>query len=446
MTARTRSRILPNVRGTDSPIIASGSGVWMTDTNGVTYLDGCSGAVVSNIGHGVAEIADAINAQLRSCEFAYRGQFTTEPAEQLADTLCELAGPSAARVFFGSSGSEAVETAIKLAVQYWVEVGQPQRSMVIGAGVSYHGATASALGASGAPIRRAAFEGLLVKRPSFAPPTCSRCPVGQTKGACKLECLTSLETVLTANPDTVAAVIIEPVGGATKASDEPPVGYLRAMREICDRFDVLLICDEVMTGAWRTGPFIAQHAEGMSADLTVLAKGLAAGYSPISAVLINERIDNAIEQGSGLFAHGYTHAANPTSAAAANAVIAYCLAHDVPANVVARAAQLRDGLERLAATHPVVRNVRGRGLLMGLELADPATDLPLFGGVGGSNAITRLAQECGLIIYPCAALDVSSVMVAPPLTITADEVDELLTRLDAALTKAASLLSPEVHR
>jgi adenosylmethionine-8-amino-7-oxononanoate aminotransferase len=157
-------------------------------------------------------------------------------------------------------------------------------------------------------------------------------------------------------------------------------------------------------------------------------------------VLINARIADAIDQGSGLFAHGYTHAANPTSAAAANAVIAYCLAHDVPANVVVRAEQLRDGLEALAARHPIVRNVRGRGLLLGLEIADPTTDLPLFGGVGGSNAITRLAAQSGLIIYPCAALDVSSVMVAPPLTITADEVDELLSRLDAALAKAAALL------
>jgi adenosylmethionine-8-amino-7-oxononanoate aminotransferase len=429
------SRIMANVFGSVQPTIDRAEGVWMWDTDGHRVLDGCSGAVVSNIGHGVPEILDAITAQFHRSAFAYRGQFTSEPAELLASRLCELAGPDIASVFYASGGSEAVETAIKLVLQYWVERGQPQRQMIIGRDVAYHGATVGALSASAVPNRRRAFESVLRQAPTFAVSDCLRCPLQLTPSTCASACVDTLEQVLSDNAGRVAAVIIEPVGGASSAAFTPPPGYLARVRQVCDAHDVLMIADEVMTGGWRTGPYLAHQADGITADLVVLGKGLAAGYIPLSAVLVSNKVHDAIANGSGIFAHGYTYSGHPLAAAVANAVLDYCGAHDIPANVAARGTQLRQRLEAIAQRNATVSDVRGRGLMMGMEFADPDTGKAIKGGLSGSHQIAAVAREEGLQIYPCASGHISAVLIAPPLTITADEIDHLADGLERSVMR-----------
>jgi adenosylmethionine-8-amino-7-oxononanoate aminotransferase len=424
---------MANVIGSTQPTIDHAEGVWMWDTTGHRVLDGCSGAVVSNIGHGVVAVLDAINAQFHRSAFAYRGQFTSEPAEELAARLCELAGPEIDSVFYASGGSEAVETAIKLALQYWSERGEPQRRLVIGRDVSYHGATVGALSASAVPIRRRAFESILQQAPTFAVSDCLRCPLGKQPSTCQSACLSTLDQALSDHPGQVAAVIVEPVGGASSAAFTPPPGYLADIRALCDRHDVLMIADEVMTGGWRTGTYLAHQADGITADLVVMGKGLAAGYLPLSAVLVGTKVHSAIASGSGVFAHGYTYSGHPLATAAALAVLDFCEAQDVQNNVRNRSIQLLQGLRSIADRFAVVSDVRGRGLLLGMEFADPHTGQPIRGGMAGSNYIAAAARTEGLQIYPCASSHLSAVLIAPPLTISPDEVEELLTRLEKTL-------------
>ncbi len=430
-----RSRILANVVGSTLPMIDRAEGVWMWDTNGNRVLDGCSGATVSNIGHGVPEILTAMNEQFHRTAFAYRGQYTSEPAEKLAQRLCELAGPTVESVFYASGGSEAIETAIKLALQYWVERNEPRRRQIIGRSVSYHGATVGALSASSVPIRRKAFESSLQRDPTFAVSDCIRCPAGKHRSSCQFECLETLGRALRESAGDVAAVIVEPVGGASSAAFAPPVGYLAGVRELCDRHDVLMIADEVMTGGWRTGPFLAHQNDGITADLVVLGKGLAAGYIPLSAVLVGPEVHRAIAEGSGVFAHGYTHSGHPLATAVASAVLDYCESHDLKTNVTGRGEQLFGQLSAIGARFPQVSDVRGRGLMLGMEFAEPKTGQPYRGGIQGSHHISSAARRHGLHIYPCASSHLCAVMIAPPLTITAGEVNELCERLERALTE-----------
>ena len=339
------SRLFGNVAGEELPTVSHGEGVYLIDVDGNRYLDGSSGAITANLGHGDPVIAEAIRDQAAAVSFAYRGQFTNEPAEQLAQLVGDQVDPSLRSLFLVSSGSEAVESAAKLARQYWVEQGQPERQTILSRAGSYHGATLGALSLSGHPPRRATWRPVLSEAPSLPQPACFRCPLGLEPASCGSACVEPIEVALAESGSAVAAVVVEPVIGAAGGAIAPPIGYLRRVADACRANDVLLIADEVMTGAWRTGPFLASEHDGVVPDLVVLGKGLAAGHGPLAGVLVGRRVREAIEHGSGIFTHGHTHAFNPLSAAAGLATLRRALELGVPDNVPVRGAQLRTGTQ-----------------------------------------------------------------------------------------------------
>lgn len=435
--AGDRSSLFGNVAGERLPTISHGEGVYLFDVDGNRYLDGCSGAMTANLGHGDTVIADAIRDQAGAVSFAYRGQFTNEPAEELARLVGGQVDPSLRSLFLVSSGSEAVESAAKLARQYWVEKGQPHRQTILSRAGSYHGATLGALSLSGHPPRRETWRPVLSEDPSLPQPACFRCPLGLEPASCGSACAEPIESALAASASDVAAVVVEPVIGAAGGAIAPPIGYLRRLADACRANDVLLIADEVMTGAWRTGPFLASADDGVVPDLVVLGKGLAAGHGPLAGVLVGTRVREAIENGSGIFTHGHTHAFNPLSAAAGLATIRRAIELDVPANVPARGAELRAGLDELATRYDVIGDVRGRGLLLGVEFVEPGTHkAPFGGGATGSNLVTAAAKANGLLVYPSGVGETTVVIVAPPLTITSAEVDHLLELLDQTFERS----------
>ena len=431
------SKLFTNVAGELLPTVSHGRGVYLWDQDGTRYFDGCSGAVTANLGHGDEEIAAALADQAATVAFAYRSQFTNAPAEELAELVTSLAPPGLDRLFLVSSGSEAVEAAAKLARQYWVEVGQPERTVIVSRGTSYHGSTLGALALSDHPPRRAAWDSVLDDAVLLPEANCYRCPLGLTHPECDLACAQALDDVVASSADRIAAVIVEPIVGAAGGAVTPPAGYLARLAERCARAGILLIADEVMTGAWRTGGFLASADEGVVPDLVALGKGLAAGYVPLAGVLVSDRVADAIHQGSGVFAHGHTHGFNPLSARAGLAVVRAAIDRGVPANVVARGAQLGAGLDALAARHEIVGEVRGRGLLWGIELvADRDTRAPLLAPTG-SAAVVAEAKRHGLLVYPAGVGQTTVVLVAPPLVVTEGEIDELLELLEAVLASLA---------
>jgi adenosylmethionine-8-amino-7-oxononanoate aminotransferase len=431
------SHLFANVAGEVLPTVAYGEGVWLVDTEGRRYLDGCSGAMTANIGHGNTEIAEAIAAQARTIAFTARSFFTSEPAEELAALLAAWAPQGLDRVFFVSSGSEAVETASKLALQYWREKGQPDKTELISRHTSYHGSTMGALSLSGHPVRRRAWSGVVRPYPRIAAPSCYRCPFGMTFPACALACANDVERALReVGSDRVAAVVVEPIVGAAGGAINPPDGYYERVAELCRANDVLLIADEVLTGVHRTGPFLALSHWGVTADLVALGKGLAAGYTPLSAVLISARVADAIAAGSGLFVHGHTHASNPLSAATGLAVLRWCEANGVFERVPVLGGYLGSALSALGR-HGVVGDVRGRGLLWGVELVADRETKARF--PGGAAAAVDCARRQGLLIYPAGDGTIDAFLVAPPLTISESEIDELVHRLDRTLDELDAL-------
>jgi adenosylmethionine-8-amino-7-oxononanoate aminotransferase len=431
------THLFANVAGEVLPTVARGEGVWLVDTEGRRYLDGCSGAMTANIGHGNVEIADAIAAQARTIAFTARSFFTSEPAEELAALLAARAPEGLDRVFFVSSGSEAVETASKLALQYWRERGRPEKTELISRHTSYHGSTMGALSLSGHPVRRRAWTDVVRPYPRVVAPSCYRCPFDLTFPTCELACANDVARAFReVGPDRVAAVVVEPIVGAAGGAINPPDGYYERVAELCRANDVLLIADEVLTGVHRTGPFLALTHWGVTADLVALGKGLAAGYTPLSAVLISDRVADAITNGSGVFVHGHTHASNPLSAATGLAVLRWCDANGVFERVPVRGAQLGTALSELRQRHQIVGDVRGRGLLWGVELVadrDTKARLP-----GGAASAVECARRQGLLIYPAGDGTLDAFLVAPPLTISESDIEELARRLDAALDDLAA--------
>ncbi len=428
----------------DLPIVAAGEGVWLIDSDGNRYLDASGGAAVSSLGHSCAPVLEAAKAQLDRMAYAHTGFFTSEPAEHLADRLVGLAPPGIDRVYLVSGGSEAVEAAIKLARQYFLEIGQPQRRHVISRWQSYHGNTIGALAAGGNRWRRAQFEPLLPAAMHhvaachhwrFAAPNESEEHYG-------LRVADELETkILELGPDSVAAFIAEPVVGATMGAVPAAPGYFARIREICDRYGILLILDEVMCGAGRTGSFFASEQEGIAADIYTMAKGLGAGIQPIGAMLCTGKIYEAIRSGSGFFQHGHTYMGHPVAAATALAVLDEIDRHDLLANVRAMGALLQARLADRFAGVPEVGHIRGRGLFVGLELvADPATKAPFAPGKKLNARVKAEAFARGLICYPMGGTidgeQGDHVLLAPPFIITDAEIDQVVERLGDAVEAA----------
>lgn len=429
-----QSALLAARSGRQYPVAAYGKGVYLYDTEGRRYLDGSSGAMTASIGHGVSEVAEAMARQARSLAFVFRNQFSSLPAEQLAARLTALAPGDMRSAFFVNSGSEATEYAFRTALAYWKARGRPAKTRVLGRRLSYHGMTLGALSLSGSPLRRRDYEPHLHPLAVVPPAYCYRCPFGLTPDRCRLECATAFETeILRQGPEQVAAVIVEPIVGAAGGAIPAPPGYLKRLRDICDRYEVLLIADEVITGIGRTGAWFACEEEGVVPDLLLLGKGLSGGYAPVAAILLREPIAESMEKGGGAMPFGHTFSANPLGAATCLAVLDFIEAHGLLANAAARGLQLQAGLQVLAKRHAVMADIRGRGLLWGFELVrEHAGRTPL---TDGAAALVDACLQEGLVAYPAGAELRNAVLIAPPLTISAAETEELLTKLDAGLVR-----------
>ena len=423
-------------------MVAGGEGCYLIDTGGKRYLDGSGGAAVSCLGHGDREVTEAIKAQLDKIAFAHTGFFTSEPAEELAAMLCAAAPEGIDRAYLVSGGSEAVESAIKLARQYFLEKGEPQRHRVIARRQSYHGNTLGALAAGGNEWRRAQFSPLLVETSHIAP--CYEYRLRQPDETAEeygQRAANELEAEINRlGPETVMAFIAEPVVGATAGAVPPAPGYFPRIREICDRHGVLLILDEVMCGMGRTGTLFACEQEGVAPDMITIAKGLGAGYMPIGAMLCSSAIYDAIDAGSGFFQHGHTYMGHPAAAAGGVAVLKAILGRGLLPRVREAGDRLDAVLRERFGQHPHVGDIRGRGLFRAIEfVADRETKLPFDPSKGIAKKIKKAAFEAGLICYPMAGtIDGRTgdhVLLAPPFIISDAEIDELAGKLESAFAR-----------
>jgi len=439
----TSSGLFPrNFKKTYS-IAARGEGCWIIDQEGRRFLDAAGQAAVVSIGHGVPEIGRAMAEQSGRIAFAHTSQFHTAPAEKLAARLLELAPANfrkGGRVYFTSGGSEATETAIKLARQFHLESGQPKRYRVISRRQSYHGSTLGAMTVSGNVARRAPYAPLISEWGHIAPCFCYHCPFEKTFPQCELVCANDLDTFLQkSEPDSAAAFIFEPVVGATLGAAAPPEGYAARIAEICRKHEILLIADEVMTGMGRTGkPFAVQHW-GVEPDLILVGKGVASGYAPLGGVLASARVVNAFDRGSGAFMHGFTYQAHPVCTAAGNAVLDYLGRHKLFERVSPAGHHLREALSPLLA-HPHVGDIRGLGLLLGVEfLKDKTTREPFPKSDNIAEKIRQAAVAEGVLTYPTqGCVDGhrgDHILLAPPFTISQEECGVIARALQAALAR-----------
>jgi adenosylmethionine-8-amino-7-oxononanoate aminotransferase len=437
------THILHRSPNADMPVAVSGSGVEIVDAEGRRYLDASGGAAVSCLGHGHPDVLAAMRRQLDALAYAHTAFFTTEIAERLADRLVEEAPPGLSHVYLVSGGSEAIEAALKMARQYFVEIGEPQRAHVIARRQSYHGNTLGALAVGGNAWRRAQFEPLLIKTHHIDPCYAYRLQrEGEGDADYAARAAQALEDrILQIGPDRVIAFVAETVVGATLGA-VPPVGeYFKRIRTICDRYGVLLILDEVMCGMGRTGTLHACEQEGVAPDLMAVAKGLGGGYQPIGAVLLTKRVYEAFANGSGAFQHGHTYMGHPMAAAAALAVQDVIRRDRLLANVVEMGARLGGRLKERFGQHPFVGDIRGRGLFWGLELvSDRASKQPLDPAAKVHARIKREAMARGLMVYPMGGtvdgVKGDHVLLAPPFIVQAAEVDAIVDRLGAALEAA----------
>lgn len=421
-----------------------GEGCFLIDANGKRYFDGSGGAAVSCLGHSNERVKQAIKDQVDKLAFAHTGYFTSEPAEQLADLLVANAPGDIDRVYFVSGGSEATEAAIKLARQYFTERGEPQRRHLIARKQSYHGNTLGALSAGGNEWRRQQFAPLLIDVSHVAP--CyeyaeraegeSLQDYGQ-RAAQDLE-----DEILRLGPDTVMAFMAEPVVGATLGAVTAVEGYFTRIREICDKYGVLLILDEVMCGMGRTGHLFACEADGVAPDILCIAKGLGAGYQPIGAMLCTSEIYDTIAKGTGFFQHGHTYLGHPVATAAGLAVVQEILERNLVAQVRERGVFLAQTLSERFAQHPHVGDIRGRGLFMGLEfVADRASKAPFDASRRVAGRLKKAALDEGLVCYPMPGVrdgrSGDHVLLAPPFIASEDEltaaVDSLSRAIDTVL-------------
>ncbi len=425
------------------PVAVKAEGLLITDRDGREYIDASGGAAVSCLGHGHPDVLAAMKAQIDQVAYAHTSFFTTEVAEALADQLVRTAPPDTSHAYFVSGGSEAVEAALKMARQYCVETGQPQRRHFIARRQSYHGNTLGALAVGGNEWRRRQFAPLLIDVTHVSP--CyeyrGRAP-GETAEAYGQRLVTELsDTIDRLGGEHVIAFVAETVGGATAGAITPVPGYLKGVRELCTRHGILLILDEVMCGMGRCGTLHACTAEGVVPDLLVIAKGLGGGYQPIGAVLAQDHVVQAFARGSGMFQHGHTYLGHPVACAAALAV-QRVLERD---GLVERVAQLGDALRsRLTAAfgdHPHVGDIRGRGLFQAIELVAERADKTPFDPARKLHArIKAQAMARGLMTYPMGgAVDGARgdhVLLAPPFIATEADLDRIVERLTAAVDAA----------
>lgn len=446
--ARSSSAVLSRSFRKNFPAAVRGEGVYIWDADGNKYLDLSGSAAVNLIGHGLPEISAAMAEQAAKLEFVHTSQFTTPVAEEYAHELLAFAGDhfKGGAVYFTCGGSESVETALKLARQYQIEIGEPSRHQILSRQQSYHGSTLGALAVSGNKRRREIYLPMVREFPHIGMPYCYRCAFDCTDGCrnCGQQYAAELEQAIEATNSEAAAFIFEPVSGATLGAVVPPSGYLQSIAEICRRHDVLLIADEVMTGMGRTGRNFAVEHWDVKPDILVTAKGLSSGYAPLGAVIASQKVIDAIDQGTGIFLHGFTYNAHPISLAAGRAV----LRHLQSKNLVAAAdssqantpaAHFKRALETLRDQESV-GDVRGLGLLWAIEfVADKQTKQPYppqenFAGRVGAAALKR-----GLLVYPMqGSVDGTSgehLLLAPPAVITQEQIAWSVNQLSASMNE-----------
>jgi adenosylmethionine-8-amino-7-oxononanoate aminotransferase len=425
------------------PVAAGGTGIEIVDSMGKRYLDASGGAAVSCLGHGHPAVNAALHDQIDKLAYAHTGFFTTDVAERLADTLIADAPRGISHSYLVSGGSEAVEAALKMARQYFIEKGEPQRRNIVTRRQSYHGNTLGALAAGGNEWRRAPFSPLLMQTHHIDPCFAYRyAEPGETEEAYGRRAADLLERkIQELGPETVMAFIAETVVGATAGAVTPAKGYFRRIREICDRHGVLLILDEVMCGMGRTGTLHACEQEGIAPDLMTIAKGLGGGYEPIGAVLLSKQIYDAFAQGSGFFQHGHTYMAHPLACAAGLAVQQTIKRDNLLANVREMGALLQRRLGERFGNHAHVGDIRGRGLFQAVELVEDRSTKTPFDPVRKLHArVKKAAMARGLMVYPMGGtIDGQRgdhVLLAPPFIVTAEQIGEIVDRLGSAIDDA----------
>lgn len=425
------------------PFIERAEGVYIWDHTGKKYLDGSSGAVNCNIGHGNNRIANRLAEQARKAVFAYRTQFENEPAHRYAAELVKHLPPHLQRIFFVSSGSEAVESAMKLCRQYFFNRGQKSRSQFISRTPSYHGSTLGALALTSYAPLEIPFRPMMKSYPKIPAPYCYRCQFHK-KTKCNLECAWALEkAILEQGPESVAAFVAEPIGGASTGAVVPPPNYFRVIEGICRKYGVFLILDEVMTGFGRTGKLFAYEHWDVNADIVVMSKGMTSGAYPLGAIAARtEYVDEMMDNGG--FYHGHTLAGNPMGCAVGLEVLNVITENRLTENAAAMGHMLKAGLERLKKRFEFIGQVRGLGLLTAIELVqNRKTREPFSADLNIHFLLTDEAYDEGLIIYPrrpINGLKGDHVLVAPPLISTRKEINELLALLERALERTAAKL------
>ncbi|WP_202330489.1 aspartate aminotransferase family protein [Mesorhizobium sp. L-8-3] len=439
------SKILHRSIHTDLPVAVGGRGIELFDADGTAYIDASGGAAVSCLGHNHPDVLAALHAQLDKLAYAHTGFFTTEIAERLADSLIADSPDGIDYVYLVSGGSEAMEAALKMARQYFVEKGESQRRHIIARRQSYHGNTLGALAAGGNEWRRAQFRPLLIETHHIAPCYAYRGRlVGESEYHYGERVANELEAkILELGPDEVIAFVAETVVGATAGAVPAVDGYFKRIRAICDRYGILLILDEVMCGMGRTGTLHAYEQEGIVPDLIAIAKGLGGGYQPVGAVLLSRRIYDAFATGSGSFQHGHTYMAHPMAAAAALAVQDVVREHGLLDNVVRMGELLNRRLQERFHNHHSVGDIRGRGLFRGIEIVADRGDKSPFDPARKVNvAIKREAMARGLMVYPMGGtidgVQGDHILLAPPFIVSAGQIDTIVERLGDAVDAAVA--------
>jgi adenosylmethionine-8-amino-7-oxononanoate aminotransferase len=430
------------------PVAVAGEGIEVIDSTGKRYIDASGGAAVSCLGHSHQRVIDAIERQARQLAYAHTSFFTSEAAEALAERLVKAAPAGIGHAYFVSGGSEAIEAALKLARQYFVEIGEPQRKHFIARRQSYHGNTLGALAIGGNAWRREPFLPLLIEAHHVSPCYAYRGRLADESDEAYAQRLADeLERkIVELGSDTVAAFVAETIVGATLGAAPPVADYFRKIRAVCDKYGVLLILDEVMCGMGRTGHLYACEVEGIAPDIITIAKGLGAGYQPIGATLANDRIYDAIVSGSGFFQHGHTYMGHATACAAALEVQRVIEEEDLLSNVQARGEQLRAALREWLGDRPHVGDIRGRGLFIGVELVrDRPSKTPFEPQRKLHAAIKHEAMARGLMVYPMGGtIDGKAgdhVLLAPPFICTAGDIGRIVERLRDAIDAALAVTS-----
>ncbi|MER1966844.1 aminotransferase class III-fold pyridoxal phosphate-dependent enzyme [Castellaniella sp. GW247-6E4] len=422
------------------PYADRAKGVFIYDEAGNDYLDGSAGPMAVSLGHGVPEILDVMREQAEKICFAYRTQFDSRAKEGLIEALVDLAPEGFDWAFLVNSGSEGTELALRSAIHYWEFKGRPAKVNVLGQSISYHGMTMGSLSMSGHASRRKDYSSLLHEFALGVTPYSFRAKQ-QSQAEYLREVLDNWERVLAEKADIIAGIIVEPVVGAAGGALTPPDGYLSGLRALCDKYEVLLIADEVITGLGRTGTWFGCEHDGVVPDMIVTAKGMSSGFTPMGAVLYHHRVSESFRD---VQPQGHTFSGNPLSSAVCLAVVRYMRSTRILENVRARGEQLKAGLERLSQAYPWMADVRGRGLLWGFELlADPEKHTPPAAEVQANRKFVDHCFAEKLIVYPAGVAPYNNaIIISPPLTITEQEVEVLLTRLEAGMRGYSKELGP----